>query len=186
MTSLVKLAAKLPDDNDLNGLDPWSGVLKKRPRDQFVAIVYLDVAKMTTDYDKALIYPTVQVVAIEVVGDVSDVPAAVVDAYNAARDKRQARTPLPFDETPPPPAVPGQLALTDGVDLEASLIQADMMMEEPCNCGHPYGDHDIDEAHCTATDCRCSSFAAYEVVDYEVIDPETGEILDGEDDDDVE
>lgn len=98
MTSLVKLSSKLPDDLDLNGLDPWASTFKQRPRDQFVAIVYLDVARVVTDYEKGSIYPVVQVAAIEVVGDIAGTPGDVHSAFTSARDKRLRRDPLPFSE----------------------------------------------------------------------------------------
>lgn len=120
MTTTVKLSSRLPDDPDVNGLEHHFEALKARPFEQRVAVVYFDVAKTTTDYEKATINPLIRVVAIEVVGDVADVPPAVVDAFNRARERRRQQGPLPFDDEPPT----AHPALTDGIDVDASIEQA--------------------------------------------------------------
>lgn len=165
----VKLAAKLPDDNEVNGLDHWAGALRKEPLQQLVAICYLDVQKLITDYEKGQIQPVVQVVAIELLGRPDEIPAAVQEAFLAARDRRVNKAPLPFEDAPATPVVQH----TDGVDVEASLVEAgrivdaelvDDFAEGPaCTCGHPFGDHDVDTRECCVADadgvaCPCWEF----------------------------
>ena len=141
MSSLVKLSSKLPDDLDINGLDPWASVFKQRPLDQFVAVVYLDVARVVTDYEKGSVYPVVQVVSIEVLGDIASTSPDVQAQFLAARDKRLRRDPLP---------------LNDWTLRAGTGVLKERMIEAPCDtCNHPAGDHDIDTGQCTITNCTC-------------------------------
>lgn len=134
----VRLAAKLPDDNEINGLDHWAETLRKEPMQQMVAVAYIDVQKLITNYEKAVVQPVVQVVAIEVLGRPDEIPQAVRDAFLAAHDRRVNKTPLPFEDEP-----------VDDFD------------EGPaCTCGHPFGDHDVDTRACCAdAACPCWEFS---------------------------
>ena len=174
--TVVKLSAKLPDDNDLNGLEHWARTLRKDPMQQYVAIVYLDVAKMVTDYEKAIVSPVTQVVAVEVLGTAADCPASVQKAFLDAHRRRTSKEPLPFED--PEPEQPERLQLTDGVDVDASLTEAEHIIIEAeivddddgevgpvCRwCMHSEGDHDLDDPRpCRVTapfTCQCLGYEA--------------------------
>lgn len=131
--SSVKLVAKLPaDDTDDNGLDRHLGHFRTHPHEQLVAVVYLSTAKLVTAYagDVSGVTPYVQIDAVEVIGEAADLGAsAVVAAFAAARARRLDRDPSLFDVTPEA-AEPDQLALTDGVDIEATLHQVNQVLAE--------------------------------------------------------
>jgi hypothetical protein len=94
--SLVKLASKLPNDHELNGLDHWIKQLKTQPFEQLIAIAYISTQKTINDYEKSEVTPVVQIVAVEVVGDVRDAPGEVIAAFCAAHDRRLNQSAL-FD-----------------------------------------------------------------------------------------
>lgn len=171
--TVVKLSAKLPDDNDLNGLEHWAGTLRKDPMQQYVAIVYLDVAKMVTDYEKAIVSPVIQVVALELLGTAAGCPPEVQKAFLDAHRRRTSKDPLPFEEPEQEPDQPDRLQLTDGVDVEASLTEAEHIIDAEivdddelgpeCRwCLHFEGDHDLDDPRpCRATfpfPCQCLGY----------------------------
>jgi hypothetical protein len=165
----VKLAAKLPKDNNANGLDAGEAQFLANPMGQQVVIAYIETSKITTNYDEAGREATVKLAAVEIVGDQFTVPAEVRAAFEAAHDRRVNAAPtLPTE--PEEDAAPEVLALTDGVDLEASLrqvediIDAEVLDETPCaKCGHPAADHDLDDDTCwyitaDSTPCPCHPF----------------------------
>lgn len=126
----VKLAAKLPDDKDLNGLDGWLKHFRDTPFEQVCAIAYLDVQKSVTDYEKGYIQPIVQIVAVEVIATATETPRLIQDAFTTAHDRRINVEPLPFDETAgDDPEHIQRAAITDGVDLEASMKQVEQIID---------------------------------------------------------
>ena len=133
--SSVKLVAKLPgDDTDDNGLDRHLGHFRTCPHEQLVVVAYLSTAKLVTAYagDVSGVTPYVQIDAVEVIGEAADMRAtAVVAAFGAARARRldRDRGPSLFDATPEAPE-PDQLALTDGVDIDAVLHQVNQVLAE--------------------------------------------------------
>lgn len=155
----VKLAAKLPDDRDLNGLDHWLHHLKNRPAEQLMIVGYLDTQKLITDFEKGSVQPVAQIVAIEVVGTAIDGPDAVRAAFLAAHDRRTSKPEPLFNVGDTEPAEPVQLAITDGVDIEAAMQQGEVVdavvvdaFGPLCLCGHSWGDHDVEDQHCTVTE----------------------------------
>lgn len=90
----VKLAAKLPDKPELNGLDHHEAKFLQTPTGQWVAVVYLSTQKITHDYEKGDRSPTLMVDAIEIVGAAEDIPFGVRHAFDAARDRRTGGEPL--------------------------------------------------------------------------------------------
>ena len=97
MSAVVKLAAQLPGDFETNGLDAQASLLLDGPKELLVAVVWLDVAKVTEDVDSGDRVPTVRVRRIEPLGDVGDVSDAVRDLVGTAVSKRTGRAPIPFD-----------------------------------------------------------------------------------------
>lgn len=167
--SRVRLAALLPDDTDTNGLDPWAGKLRAEPTQQIVAIAYLDVTKLITDYDKGEVTPVVKVVAIEIVGQAADVPREVQQAFLDAHRRRTNKEPLPFEEDSE--SQPDRLAITDGVDVDAAYVEAGRIVEgeilptADCDrCQHPAEWHVASIGECTGLideetrDCPCREY----------------------------
>lgn len=191
----TRLAGKLPDEPDVNSLDhsTWLKHFRREPHVPVVAIVTLGVQKLVTDYEKSTVTPILQVESVEVLGAIGDTPEAVLDALAAARDRRLHQDPLPVQEQPNPDpecwdchhpesdhtayrddarqgctwsiededsgetlpcachgfrAVGEALQLTDGIDIEAAVRQAEQLLDDDAI-----------------------------VVEGQVIDPETGEVL---------
>lgn len=99
MSDKVKLSTKLPGDEETNGLDSLAEQLVKDPETIRVAIVWLDVVKVTNETDTHKQIPTVRVRRVEPLGDVDDVSKAIRELVDAAVEERTGRTPLPFDVT---------------------------------------------------------------------------------------
>ena len=97
MSAQVKLSARLPGEEEINGLDALV--------EEFVAfggpvcaVVWLDVDKVTTTRDGTRV-PTVAVARIEPIGVLSDVPQEVVTMVAKLYEARVGRSALPFDVT---------------------------------------------------------------------------------------
>ena len=99
MSAKVKLSTKLPGDEETNGLDSIAEKLVKDPETIRVAIVWLDVAKVTVETDTHAHVPTVRVRRVEPLGDVDDVSKAIRELVDTAVEERTGQTPLPFDVT---------------------------------------------------------------------------------------
>ena len=99
MSAVVKLSTKLPGDEETNGLDSLAEQLVKDPETVRVAIVWLDVSKVTTETDSHQQIPTVRVRRVEPLGDVDDVSKAIRELVDKAVEARTGKTPLPFDVT---------------------------------------------------------------------------------------
>lgn len=97
MSAITKLSTKLPGDETINGLDSWSSWLEDNPTDLLVAVVYLDVQKVTIDTDTKDHIPTVRVRRIEPLGPVTGVSETVRKAVAAAESERTGRSALPFE-----------------------------------------------------------------------------------------
>ena len=97
MSALIKLSTKLPGDEETNGLDAQVGHLLDNPQELLVAVVWLDVAKVTEEIDSGATIPTVRVRRIEPLGATGDVSAAIRDLIDVAVEKRTGRRPIPFD-----------------------------------------------------------------------------------------
>ena len=99
MSATVKLAAKLPGEEEINGLDKWAEVFAAF-EGPVCAVAWLDTAKVTVTKDGVEV-PTVQVVRIEPVGQLADVPQEVIALVARLYEARVGRTALPFDEIAP-------------------------------------------------------------------------------------
>lgn len=97
MSAVVKLSTKLPGDDDTNGLDALAGKLVDDPETIRLAVVWLDVSKVTVETDSGAHIPTVRVRRIEPIGDVGDVSDAVRKLVDQAQEERTGRRPLPMD-----------------------------------------------------------------------------------------
>ena len=151
MTSLTKLAAKLPDDNEANGLDHFVGQFRREPHVPVVAIVTLSVQKLITDYEKSTVSPVVQVESIEVLGTSIDVPPALLDMLAAARSKRLRQDPLPITEPESAAPLPAT-CITCGHDADEHVpgtVSVDGEVLVAAHCAHSLGE---DEGVCSCED----------------------------------
>ena len=97
MSASVRLAAKL-EGNELNGLDHIAHDLCQEPEQVILALVWLDVSKITTDVDSGAELPTVRVRRVEPVGALAEVPKAVKDLAEKLFEKRTGRVALPLED----------------------------------------------------------------------------------------
>src|SRR5687768_8842939 len=97
MSALVKLSAALLGQEETNGLDSLATELVKNPHTIRVALVWLDVPKVTTDTDNDTQVPTVRVRRIEPLGDVGEISDSIRKLAATAHEARTGKTPLPFD-----------------------------------------------------------------------------------------
>ena len=97
MSAVVKLSTKLPGDHETNGLDALAKDLVDSPDTIRLAVVWLDVSKVTVETDSGSHIPTVRVRRIEPLGDVGDVSDALRKLVDEAQEQRTGRTPLPLD-----------------------------------------------------------------------------------------
>lgn len=97
MSAVVKLGSKLPGDFEVNGLDAQVDYLLDNPKDLMLAVVWLDVQKVTVDTDSGDHIPTVRVRRIEPIGAVGQVSEAVVKLVGDAFEERTGRKPIPMD-----------------------------------------------------------------------------------------
>lgn len=96
MSAQVKLSGKLPGDPDTNGVDLLRADLVEEPDTLRIALVWIDVQKITIDTDTDEHVPTIRVRRIEPLGDVDAVSPAIRDAVQAAVQARTGRAPIPF------------------------------------------------------------------------------------------
>lgn len=89
---MTKLASKLPQDNDLNGLNALRRQLVDHPEGKHVVVAVIDCSKIETITDTGDVEPTVRILRVEAINT-----ADVVDAdrmMRAAMEKRTGRTVL--------------------------------------------------------------------------------------------
>ena len=96
MSDLMKLAAALPGDSDVNGLDYLAETLADNPEGVTVtAVVTFDVRDVRFVVDKGIHVPTIQIRRAE--GWLTeDTPVEVRTAMVMQGEKRLNRAPLPF------------------------------------------------------------------------------------------
>jgi len=98
MSKLVKLKAAMPADEQANGLDSLREELLKTPELVRCAFIWYDVSdvnhKVATNED----VPTIEVRKFVPVGLASEIPEAMKAAVLELDEKRQGKTPLPFDQ----------------------------------------------------------------------------------------
>lgn len=97
MSAIVKLAARLPGDIEINGLASISEQLCGEPQDVAMALMWFDVVKVTHDIDSATDVPTVRVRRVEPVGTLAQAPAELHRLAEELFEKRTGRRVLPFD-----------------------------------------------------------------------------------------
>ncbi len=98
MSALVRLAARLPGDAEINGLDAIADQLATNTGDPIVAIVWFDVSKVTHDIDAGTDVPTVRVRRVEPIGSLAFVPDSVTALAEKLFEERTGRKALPFDQ----------------------------------------------------------------------------------------
>lgn len=101
MSKLLKLAAALPGNDDINGLDVYVDELVANPDGATIcAVVIFDVREVRYSVSEGAHIPTVQVRRIE--GWLTeDTPQAIRDALVARQEERTNRTPLEFGVVEP-------------------------------------------------------------------------------------
>lgn len=97
MSAIVKLAARLPGDAEINGLDSIRDQLLEEPSRLAVALVWFDVARVTHDTDSGTDVPTVRVRRVEPVGTLEQTPTHLQKLAEELFEKRTGRRALPFD-----------------------------------------------------------------------------------------
>lgn len=101
MSAIVKLAPVLPKDSETNGLDHIKDALVDTPDRLRYAVVAFRVRNVNTVIDTGVRIPTIEIERAEYVGDTSNVPSSVIDAFMEAAQDRTGAEPLPFDQTDP-------------------------------------------------------------------------------------
>lgn len=98
MSALVKLRAKLPANEDLNGLDQLLGELIEDGATPRAAFMIYDVQKVVEDVATGDKYVVIEVRRIEPISKASEVPAGIRQAVLELVDKRTGKQALPFDQ----------------------------------------------------------------------------------------
>lgn len=101
MSSEVKLAGRLPASAESNGMPSLQAQLLADPKRQVLAVVWLDVLKITRDVDTDDEVPTMRVLKIEPLGEVDEVSQAIREEVMRKAEVRLGHSPLPFDQHDP-------------------------------------------------------------------------------------
>jgi hypothetical protein len=101
VSSEVKLAGRLPASAESNGMTSLQSKLLAEPKQQILAVVWLDVLKVTRDIDTDDEVPTLRVLKIEPLGEVDEVSQAIREEVMRKAEVRLGHTPLPFDQHDP-------------------------------------------------------------------------------------
>lgn len=99
MSARIAMSSKLPGDPEINGLDDLHESLVDNPAQVVVALVWLDVPKITIDTEADATYrerPTVRIRKIEPIDVADKVPDEIIALYTSLQEKRTGKTPLPF------------------------------------------------------------------------------------------
>lgn len=91
----VRLSGGLPKHDALNGLASLAAEAVTTPDDQWVAVVVLNVQRITTNVDNGDVIPTFRVVRIEPVGD--DDRAGLARLVSRSYERRTGKAVLPLD-----------------------------------------------------------------------------------------
>lgn len=97
MSAVVKVAGKMPADDDLNGLDATVSQLLGNPEKLQAAVVFYNVGKITTTPETGTEIPTVVLRRFEPIGEAGKLGDAVIEVMMSAAKKRTGKEPLPFD-----------------------------------------------------------------------------------------
>lgn len=96
MAEPVALAGGLPKHDALNGLVSLAADAITTPDEQWVAVVVLNVKKLTTNLDTHEVIPTFRVVRIEPIVEPGD-KAYLGRIASRAHERRTGKTVLPLD-----------------------------------------------------------------------------------------
>jgi hypothetical protein len=97
----VKLAGRLPQSAESNGMYSVQPELLTDPEEQRLAVIWYDVLKITRDVDQGDEVPTIRVLKIEPMGQVDDASQALREMVMQKAEARLGHTPLPFDQHDP-------------------------------------------------------------------------------------
>lgn len=98
MSAAVKLRAKLPGNEDLNGLDALLPELIEDGATPRAAFLIYDVQKVVEDVATGEKYVVIEVRRIEPISKLSEVPGPIRQAFMELADKRGGKQSLPFDQ----------------------------------------------------------------------------------------
>ena len=98
MSALVKLRAKLPANEDLNGLDAIVGDLIEDGATPRAAFLIFDAQKIEQDVATGVRSVVIEVRRIESVSLAKEVPGPIRQAVLELVDKRTGKQALPFDQ----------------------------------------------------------------------------------------
>lgn len=101
MSTEVKLAGRLPQSAESNGMYSVQPALLTDPEQQRLAVIWYDVLKVTRDIDEGDEVPTIRVLKIEPLGTVDEASQAIQAEVMRAAEARLGHTPLPFDQHDP-------------------------------------------------------------------------------------
>lgn len=101
MSTEVKLAGRLPESPESNGMHSVIADLLKTPKEQRLYVVWGDVLKIERNLDSGAEVPTLRVLKIEPLGVVDEVSQAIQMEVMRKAEERLGHTPLPFDQTDP-------------------------------------------------------------------------------------
>lgn len=99
MSAVAKLRAKLPGNDDNNGLDAIVGDLLETPETVRCAFIWYDVSSITENTHTGDRVPTIEVRKLEPVGkSAATVPTEIREAVAKMADSRMGKQALPFDQ----------------------------------------------------------------------------------------
>jgi len=99
VSAVAKLRAKLPANEDNNGLDFIVDDLLETPETVRCAFVWYDVSSITENVHTGARVPTIEVRKLEPIpGDAKSVPAEIRNAVMSMADRRLGKQALPFDQ----------------------------------------------------------------------------------------
>lgn len=98
MSAKVKLRAKLPANEDLNGMDAILPELLEDGATPRAAFLIYDVQKIVEDVATGERYVVIEPRRIEPISKASEVPAGIRQAVLELVDKRTGKQALPFDQ----------------------------------------------------------------------------------------
>lgn len=101
MSTEVKLAGRLPQSAESNGMYSVQPELLTDPEEQRLAVIWYDVLKITRDVDQGDEVPTIRVLKIEPMGEVGAASQALREMVMQQAEARLGHTPLPFGEVDP-------------------------------------------------------------------------------------
>lgn len=98
MSNQVKLRAKLPSDETLNGLDAIHDDLLADGKTPRAALMIFDVYRESKDVATGEVTAIIEVRRIEPISLAKDIPGPIRDAVMKLVDDRTGKQALPFDQ----------------------------------------------------------------------------------------